>query len=80
VIPFESHGVKQTLPLTALVIIFQMAKNLGSEPEIVIFPSEMPSPWICFNVGDRRFGIWVSTMKLYEADEHGAMGEDEVKI
>lgn len=75
---FEGHGVKETIPRRALPIINMVAAQLRSDPELVIFPSEMPSPWVCFNVGERQFGIWKTTLELYEADEHGAMGEDPI--
>ena len=61
------------------MIISMVATALNAEPEIVIFPRsvfEDIGPWICFNIGERRFGIWTATMHLYEADEDGAMGTD----
>jgi hypothetical protein len=36
--------------------------------------------WITFNMSGRQFGFWRATMALYEADEHGAMGEEEVTL
>lgn len=75
---FEKDGVKQVIPGLALRIIDSVSTQLGKDPEIVVFPSEMPSPWVCFNVGERKFGIWKMTLTLYEADEHGAMGEDPI--
>jgi hypothetical protein len=78
--PFEGHGVRQVFPRDALQIIWAAAKAQSVNPEIVIFPSEMESPWICFNLGARKFGIWKETMDLYEADEHGAMGEDPITL
>jgi hypothetical protein len=76
--PFESYGVKQVIPRQALIIITQVAVALDEEPEIVIYPDRPPGigPWICFNIGERKFGIWTATLHLYEADEHGAMGTD----
>lgn len=76
--PFEGHGVKQKVPSRVILIVWMATQNLGEDVEVVIFPSEMPSPWFCFNLGDRKFGIWIETLKLYEADEHGAMGEDPI--
>lgn len=74
---FETHAVKQKVPRFALGIIFMVSAHLNEEPELVLFPTTLDSaPWICFNVKDRQFGIWTETMKLYEADKHGAMGED----
>lgn len=78
--PFEGHGVRQVFTRGALLIIHEASMALRKDPEIVIFPSEMKSPWICFNLGDRKFGIWVETHNLYEADEHGAMGEDPIPV
>ena len=78
--PFEGHGVKQVVPLRALFTIWEASKARGMDPEIVIFPSEMESPWVCFNLGDRKFGIWKETLDLYEADERGAMREDPVSL
>jgi hypothetical protein len=77
--PFEGSGVKQVIPRVALMIMAMVGTALNQEPEIIIFPRssfEETGPWICFNIGERRFGIWVSTMHLYEADEDGAMGVD----
>jgi len=75
--PFEAHAVKQIVPRDALEIIVRVSDYLQEEPELVIFPTTLDSvPWICFNVKNRQFGIWTETMNLYEADEHGAMGED----
>jgi hypothetical protein len=34
--------------------------------------------WIVLNIHGRSFGFWRHTMAMYEADEHGAMGDDEV--
>jgi hypothetical protein len=78
--PFEGHGVKQVIPLRALIIMTVVSTLLKEDVEYVIFPSEMGSPWICFNVGNRQFGIWQASFKLYEADEHGAMGEDPIDL
>lgn len=39
-----------------------------------------PASWVEFDMCGRKFGIWRHTLKLYEADEHGAMGEDEVRL
>jgi hypothetical protein len=75
---FEEHGVKQVIPRQCVTVILMTAARLSGDPELVIFPSETESPWVSFNVGDRRFGIWKTTLDLYEADEHGAMGEDPV--
>jgi hypothetical protein len=76
--PFEGHGVKETIPRPALMIIATVATALNQDPEIVIFPGieGVLGPWICFNIGERKFGIWTATMHLYEGDEHGAMGTD----
>ena len=77
--PFEGHGTKQVIPRVALMIIAMVGTALNEEPEIVIFPRstfEATGPWICFNISERRFGIWTATMHLYEADEDGAMGVD----
>lgn len=78
--PFEEHGVRQVVPRRALQIISEAASAQRVDPELVIFPSEMESPWVCFNLGDRKFGIWKATLALYEADEHGAMGEDPITM
>jgi hypothetical protein len=40
----------------------------------------MMASWVEFSIAGRSFGIWRSTLALYEADEHGAMGEDEVQL
>jgi hypothetical protein len=81
--PFERHAVKQVIPRSALMIILQAASALNTEPEIVIFPNikidieeEAIGPWICFNLDGRKFGVWVNTMALYEAEADGAMGTD----
>jgi hypothetical protein len=75
--PFEGHGVKQVISRQALLIITMAAISLDQEPEIIVFPTEVPkNPWVSFNLGDRKFGIWMATLHLYEADEHGAMGTD----
>lgn len=76
--PFEAHGVTQKIPRRALWTISSVSFLLGEDPEIVIFPSDVESPWVCFNVGDRKFGIWKETFVLYEADADGAMGEDPI--
>ena len=77
-LPFEHHGVKQIIPYEAMLVILMASTTLKKPPELVIFPTTLPGigPWICFNLGPRRFGIWAATLKLYEADEHGAMGDD----
>ena len=76
--PFEGHFAKQVIPRKALTIISTVSMALDEEPEIVVFSTDMPGlgPWICFNIGDRKFGIWTANLKLYEADEDGAMGDD----
>lgn len=40
----------------------------------------MSASWIEFSFGERQFGIWRATGKVYEADitDFGAMGEDEL--
>jgi hypothetical protein len=73
---FEEHGVKQVIPRRCLTIILMVSARLSGDPELVIFPSELESPWVCFNLGERKFGIWKRSLALYEADEHGAMGDD----
>jgi len=77
--PFEGHGVRQVIPLRVLMIIWESSRAQHIDPEIVIFPSEIESPWVCFNLGPRKFGVWKETLNLYEADEHGAMGEDPIE-
>lgn len=70
-------SVKQQWPREAVGIMTIVAAALDAEPTIVIYPSDIvPSPWFCFDVGDRAFGIWRETLALYEADEHGAMGDE----
>jgi len=78
--PFEGHGIKQVIPRQALLIIAMAGISLDDEPTMVIFPTYggVANPWITFDIGERRFGIWLATMHLYEADKHGAMGTDIV--
>jgi hypothetical protein len=81
---FEDYAARQIIPRKALEIIQMVAVSLNHDPEIVIYPAypqpvKGSGPWICFDVRDRKFGIWVATMALYEADEHGAMGVDALE-
>ena len=78
--PFEGPGVRQMIPRQALTVVLGVSARLSGNPEIVIYPGEMESPWVSFNVGERQFGIWKATLELYEADEHGAMGEDALDV
>jgi hypothetical protein len=37
--------------------------------------------WIVLTLGEgRQYGFWRETMALYQADEHGAMGDEEVAL
>jgi hypothetical protein len=74
----RTGGYRDVIPRAALMIIAIVSYHLDEDPEIVIFPSSMESPWVCFDVGRRRFGIWKRTLKLYEADEDGAMDEEPI--
>ena len=80
--PPGEFAVRQQVPRDAMRIIEYVATRLGKDPTWVIYPAldpaEPPSPWVCFDVGARKFGIWRATMELYEGDEHGAMGDDPI--
>lgn len=76
----RTGGYRNRLDREALLMIYEVSKALREDVQIVTFAGEMESPWICFDVGRRRFGIWRPTMNLYEADEHGAMGEDPIPL
>lgn len=36
--------------------------------------------WIVFTFHQRTFGFWRATMRLFEQDDSGAMGDEEVTL
>jgi hypothetical protein len=81
---FEDYAARQLIPRKALEIIQIVAVSLNHDPEIVIYPAypepiKGTGPWICFNIRDRKFGIWTATMALYEQEADGSMGLDALE-
>lgn len=53
---------------------------LGAIDENYGFDLSATEHWIMVAIHGRTFGFWRATMKLYEQDEDGAMGEEEVSV
>lgn len=60
----------------------RMADRLfaGAINENLEFEIGATESWIILNIHGRQFGFWRATMALYEADKHGAMGDEEVRL
>lgn len=58
----------------------RMAQSMfsGEIDETSTFELSATEHWIILGVCERSFGFWRTTMALYEADEHGAMGDEEI--
>jgi hypothetical protein len=54
----------------------RMAERLGVTDDGIALG--FTEHWITLNIGGRSFGFWRVTMAMFEADEHGAMGDEEV--
>jgi hypothetical protein len=74
--------VSQPWPPAALAIAHTVSQRLKSEAHIRICTGGpgggLDDLWLCFDCTERSFGIWRATMKLYEADDYGAMGNDPI--
>jgi hypothetical protein len=65
-----------------LRLMMLVADRLEAETVVILGYSGDASlqPWFCFDIGKRKFAIWRNTGKLYEVDEHGAVGDDSIEI
>jgi len=55
----------------------------GQDIETLIIRRRSGSPWVEFDVwvhekGIFKFAIWIATMRVYEVNEMGAVGDDPI--
>jgi hypothetical protein len=86
VVPSQPFDLEWTSPLTQEEVnaVAAAVQALTKQFPSLNYRLAITDAWICVRVGGRRsqldFGMWRASMLWYEADEHGAMGEDPVDL
>lgn len=80
--PPETHALTLGELRAVHHVIERMAARVFGGPVDESYAVELgfTEHWIILKIHDRTFGFWRATMKLYEQDDQGAMGDDEVLI